>query len=394
MTQRANVLVGCIALLFSVPACGLDTQPTTLSSPSIRDGDAPDVAPKTDTGKKSSSTSASKDKSKDKEPEKAKPPAKSDDVDDTLEGETGSCDDECDDDDVCTRDVLTIRPDDCTCSHVPITVMRDGDACCPSGGSAEDDSDCDVGALCGNMEIDPGEACDGGRLCGSDCTPLFDSSLVHRYTFDGEGREVSDSVGDADGSLINGMLDGSGDLRLSGTNQYVQLPAGLISGLTSATIEVWLTTASGGGGQRVFDFGNQSSANEGTSYWALTSNSIADGNVMTLLNLTPQVDIVSGDQYLSGRSPIEPGMKRDVAVVFDAEARNLSLYVDGVLQGNRADIMGSLSDIDDMNAWIGRAQFGSYPYFTGRIHDFRIYDTALSAAAIAASFRAGSDPDR
>src|SRR3954466_11191149 len=45
----------------------------------------------------------------------------------------------------------------------------------------------------------------------------FHTHLVHRYSFDGEGTRITDSVGSADGSLQNGaVLDGAGHVTLDG----------------------------------------------------------------------------------------------------------------------------------------------------------------------------------
>src|SRR5262245_29426140 len=53
--------------------------------------------------------------------------------------------------------------------------------------------------------------------------------LAHRYTFDGSGSNVLDSVGSAHGTSIGASLDGSGKLSLASSEQYVDLPSGLIS---------------------------------------------------------------------------------------------------------------------------------------------------------------------
>ena len=47
--------------------------------------------------------------------------------------------------------------------------------------------------------------------------------------------------------------------------------------------------------------------------------------------------------------------------------------------------------INDNNNWLGRAQWGD-PLFDGLIDEFRIYDTRLTAAEVAASFTAGPEP--
>jgi hypothetical protein len=401
LAKHLLILILSSCVTFAV-GCGLDTQPTTLPSSSTgRPGVGGSAAP--GSGAKPGTTPRP-DEDPDDEGDVDERDVDEDDVDeddvavevdrdDATDDDDATCE-SCDDDDACTRDRETTRNGDCACSHTPITRMRDGDRCCPAGAGPGDDADCGPVAACGNGQIDAGEECDGGGECGQDCTLLFGSSLVHRYSFEGEGEAVVDSVGDGDGRFVKGRLQGDGDLVLPGALVYAELPDGLISGLTSATIEFWITTVRGGGGQRVFDFGDDTPGGQGATYWAMTPASILDGNPMTIVNVTPEAEnLGGGDQYVSGPSPVEPGTMRHFAVVFDDEARTLSLYMDGRLQRALQGLDGQLSDIDDSNVWLGRAQFDAYPFFNGRIHEFRIYDEALTAALITRSFAAGPDPE-
>jgi hypothetical protein len=300
----------------------------------------------------------------------------------------------CDDRDPCTRDTRSSQRGDCDsqCSHTEITRARDGDRCCPAGMSAADDSDC--AAVCGNGRLDPGEDCDGGESCSDDCTLLMDSSLIHRYSFDGRGTAITDSVGDADGRLVNGTLADDGELALAGapTNAYVDLPDGLISGLQSVTIETWVRWSGGAVRQRIFDFGMNSAGEDrtgrGTSFLMLEPNS-SNNRLATYANFTATADDTSANRYVEAPSRLSTTMHQ-IAVTFDATSATLRLYLDGELQGRSATGTASLSQIDDRNAWLGRANYDE-PYFQGTLYEFRIYDTALDDAAIAASNEAGPD---
>ena len=64
----------------------------------------------------------------------------------------------------------------------------------------------------------------------------------------------------------------------------------------------------------------------------------------------------------------------------------------GSIPASVIGISNSLSSIDDRNNWIGRANLPGRPDFGGTIEEFRIYNTALSASDITASFYAGPDP--
>jgi hypothetical protein len=393
VAKHLLILIASSCAAFAL-ACGLDTQPTTLPAATGQPGSSakPSTTPRPDDTADAEDDTGAEDDDEPAAPDddmavEVDPDDASDEGDATCEAMT------CDDGDACTRDRETTRNGECACSHTPITRMRDGDQCCPAGAGPDDDADCDELAACGNGQVDSGEECDGGSECSQDCTVLFASSLVHRYSFEGDGDELVDSVGDADGRVVNGRLSGDGDLVLPGALVYAELPEGLISSLTSATIEFWVTTVRAGGGARVFDFGDDTLGG-GTSYWAMTPSSILDGNAMSIVNVTPEFDSFGdGDQYVSGPSPVESGTVHHFVVVFDDEARRLSLYMDGRAQGALPRLDGELSDIDDSNCWLGRGQSDAFPFLNGRIHEFRIYDEALTPAMITRSFAAGPDPE-
>src|SRR5262249_26024261 len=93
--------------------------------------------------------------------------------------------------------------------------------------------------------------------------------LVHRYSFSGDSSmtAATDSVGNAHGALVAGAtLTGDGSVDLNGTDGYVDLPNGIISVLTNATFEAWVTWTGSSVWQRIFDFGNNSAGenNQGT----------------------------------------------------------------------------------------------------------------------------------
>jgi len=74
---------------------------------------------------------------------------------------------DCDDGDACTRDRVA-NPGTClaACRHPRITVLVDGDMCCPTGANATTDSDCTP--ICGNSVIEPPETCDDGNTTAGD----------------------------------------------------------------------------------------------------------------------------------------------------------------------------------------------------------------------------------
>ena len=241
----------------------------------------------------------------------------------------------------------------------------------------------------------------GTAAACAECANLA-KALVHRYDFEGAGAVVTDRVGTAHGSVQGGgmlaTLDGKGVVNLGGgtAGAYVDLPNGLLSSLTSATLEAWVTWAGGDPWQRVFDFGDSNDAQP--------EDHPANGK--SYLFLTPMTDVNSGGAMravysLSGgaaaaETRVEgaqamPQSLSQVALVVDASAGKLSLYLDGVFSGEQT-FTGALSSINDVNVWLGRSQYNVDVEFGGTFHDFRMYDAALTAPQIAASFAAGPDP--
>jgi hypothetical protein len=69
-----------------------------------------------------------------------------------------------------------------------------------------------------------------------------------------------------------------------------------------------------------------------------------------------------------------------------------SLYVDGANEDSAA-FTGSLSQLTDINNWLGRSQFSQDPGFGGTIDEFRVYSAPLSGDQVALSLAAGPNPD-
>ena len=295
--------------------------------------------------------------------------------------------------------------DDCTAADCGDGVRNRtaGEDCDDGGESATCDDDC-TAVECGDDVVNThaGEECEPGSesdCTTDDCTYTYWHYLVNRYSFGGTGTTAVDSVGSADGTIRNASLTGTGKLALAGgtTDQYVDLPNGIVSSLTNATIEAWFNWSAPADRndtslwwQRIFDFGS-SSAGEGNQ-----------GDGVTYLFLSPDAwegnarVAFTGDGKDNESSLIEvpalaAGVDRHVAVVVDDAHDTITLYVQGVSVGSDT-FTDHLSDLDDVNNWIGRSQFSLDVEFKGSIDEFRIYDVALSASQVKDSFEAGPNP--
>ena len=232
-------------------------------------------------------------------------------------------------------------------------------------------------------------------------TPL-DGSLIHRYSFDGDSREVLDSKGAAHGQSQNTLLPGTGKLPLAGrrSGQYVDLPNGIVSGLGDATFEAWLTWSGGEPWQRIFDFGSNSSGEDspgdtGTSYLYLTAASSHD-SVRILepaLHLGYSQNGKSDEDVCDGPGPFPAGVETHVAVVIERATQSMALYQDGALLAN-CPLARPLSAILDVNNWLGRSNYAADPDLSATYDEFRIYGAALTAGELAESFTVGPDAGR
>jgi hypothetical protein len=255
----------------------------------------------------------------------------------------------------------------------------------PGGASVTDAAPGGTDAALGGASVTDATASGGAMTAG----------LVHRYSFGGSGTTATDSIGAADGTVVNATLMG-GDVTLSGetSDQYVELPSTLISGLTSATFEVWVTWNGGSAWQRIFDFGDNdgpgpgNQGTSGTSYLFLTPNAAnRSGPLRVLYSFSGPDDEKT---LVDAEVAVPVSTMTHIAVVVDDAAETLELYLDGASAG-RATMTGTLADLHVENSWLGRSQFSADPEFAGTIHEFRIYAAARTAAQIQASRSAGPD---
>jgi rhamnogalacturonan endolyase len=230
--------------------------------------------------------------------------------------------------------------------------------------------------------------CDGRRLALERLESRQMMALTHLYTFN-DGT-ANDSEGSAHGTLFNGAMIDDGRLVLLNSGitsgqttavKYAQLPANVLPSSGSFTIEVWFASNDAANWSRVFDIGDQTGTN-GNSYVFFTPRS-SSGDSRGVIHPAGSAERVVTSTATNNAS------EHMAAMVVDAGADQLRLYIDGSLKGTAALNGASAASVNDTLAYLGRSLFSADPGFTGWINEFRIYDEALTAEAVAQNAVAG-----
>ena len=225
--------------------------------------------------------------------------------------------------------------------------------------------------------------------------PVPQAVIQHRYPFNEASSEfmAEDVVGDADGTLFgfaffNDM--GEVDLINGGTEAgYVDLPNGIISTLGNASFEMWVTfDAELGNWQRIFDFGNSSAGEDlqgtGTSYIFFSPRTGGAGPWRFEVK-TPETPAY----FWEGPGTLPPNVEHHVAITYNVVGNVSKVFIDGVLMAEGTAPI-PLSEIDDVNNWLGRSQFPDAG-FDGRFDEFRIYEGVLTELQVAINQAAGPE---
>src|SRR5665213_808736 len=185
--------------------------------------------------------------------------------------------------------------------------------------------------------------------------------------------DANDANGHFDGKLNGGasiQYDATRGnvLNLSGSGQFVSLPPGVAR---MQTFMAWVKWNGGGAWQRIFDFGNDT-----TAYTVLTS-SAANGRLR--FNIT--ANSTPGEQIADAPSPLPVGVWTHVAVTTDGSS--VILYTNGVPVATNANDNLVPANLNATNNYLGKSQWPD-PYFNGQLSSVRIFSSALSPAAIVA----------
>ena len=136
------------------------------------------------------------------------------------------------------------------------------------------------------------------------------------------------------------------------------------------TIAAWVNLDTVSNWMRIFDFGSGTATN-----MFLTPKNGANGKIRFAIKNNG-----SAEQIIDGQAVLPTGGWHHVAVTLNGSTG--ILYVDGVQVGTNTAMTLKPSTLGATTQnWIGRSQYTD-PYLDGRVDDFRIYNSAMSASQI------------
>jgi hypothetical protein len=249
-------------------------------------------------------------------------------------------------------------------------------------------------------------------------TPPAPASLTagptHRYSFnnaagDATGGAVTDT-GSAATPDSNGVVQGAGATfsgnRLvlpggpSATASYVDLPNGLISsngavngGTGQLTLEGWVRQTGSQSWSRIYDLGSNTTGE--------ITGPGGGGNGSDFVMLTAQTGGVPVHRFevTDAGNPLNRWDENTSAfnnqdlhfvLTWDEATGKVRYYENGKEVGG-LDSGVLMSDINDVNDWLGRSQFTADANFQGEYDEFRVYNRVLTPAEVTGDFQAGPD---
>ncbi|WP_340389912.1 immunoglobulin-like domain-containing protein [Paenibacillus sp. FSL E2-0151] len=235
-------------------------------------------------------------------------------------------------------------------------------------------------------------------LADEDVTPPVEQPsgaelILHYDMNDIDGATVIDQTGNFNGKWMNPSkaewirTQDAGVLSFTGgtTNSYVELPQGVLDGLTDMTVSSIVNWSGKNAAEWLYALGRP---NNNTHYTYFTPRYNANG----LARLG-----IATNAWNNESSTSTTGLKNNewkvVTTVVSGTDGTLTLYIDGVAVASGSTNGMTLEQIKNTSGssgTIGKSFYTADPYFGGLIADFQIYDGAMTAADIT-SLKAHAD---
>jgi len=210
-------------------------------------------------------------------------------------------------------------------------------------------------------------------------------TLTHRYSFFNEpnGSTVAtDLVASAHGTVQGGAVITGGQLVLNGASgTYLNLPGGLITGSSAATVEAWADFGSLPVNSYLFSFGNTDGSGAGENYIFCAPQAAR----ITISGVDPGYNAEQNASCSgwSGRTNLH------VVAIYNPPAHSLAVYTNGALAGINTAETVSLASVNNVYSYLGRSLYTSDPYAPLKVAEFRIYNGALSPQQVALDAASG-----
>jgi beta-xylosidase len=215
------------------------------------------------------------------------------------------------------------------------------------------------------------------------------SDLILRYMFDeGSGTAVADSSGhgnngtlSATGATWTSTSTSSGAIALNGG--YVQMPNGILSGLSSITVSTNVYVNTINNPSWVFNFRtvnkpDYSGGDPNCHYFGLVLGSNSSANEYRTVLTQTRWD---NEKSTAVAAAFPTGVWKNVT--YTQTGTTGTLYVDGTQVAQNTSVTYTPNDIEATAAnFIGKPCYDGDKYFNGTVSDFRIYNRALDASEV------------
>ncbi len=211
-------------------------------------------------------------------------------------------------------------------------------------------------------------------------------NLVHSYTF--EDGTPNDSVGTAHGTLAGDAVISGGSLVLDGEDDWMSMPGDVIALNTYSelTIEARFTPvdANNTGNHMLAAFGEEGTGDSTTyGYRYLFMTPARGDDVSRAAIQTRSMDSSPWDDEdgVSASTEHDDGVEHHFICTVDAS--KLTFYIDGETIGVATLTAGNeIAGISQAAAYLGKAVYSVDPEWAGSIHEFNIYNRALSSSEV------------
>ena len=163
------------------------------------------------------------------------------------------------------------------------------------------------------------------------------------------------------------LVAGSGALTLSGSNQFLSFPT-WTSGSTGLSIACWFRSNGNLDTARIFDMGNGG----------------ADNIILSVRSNGLRAELLKGATVVAWSDVVTTNINDDkwryVVWTMDTSGTWI-VYLNGA-QVFTKDKAGYPNNVQRGKNYIGKSNWIENPYFKGKIDDFRIYNSVLSASDV------------